>query len=212
MGRKKGHKLNKVEGKPTVSLGEEMSVEEISREGTHTEAVENKEVVVPRLPLNRQEEMFMAWWHKPSARYVAQTCRVDLGTVVRYRRANKWDERLEAIRTGASRALDKLLEDSLVMQLHEIAVLRKRAYLEAMKGEFENARQAFQSFTELCKLERELKPGAEQGNVEDILIIARRRFIELRGKELGRIAMPLEDEIKEASKEQNALNEAKQEE
>lgn len=128
------------------------------------------------LPPYKQEELFIAWIHKPSLRYVARACGVDPRTVDRYRIANDWARRVELIRSGASEQIDTMLAASIAIQLHEIAVLRKRAYLEAMKGRFDNARQALQSFIELSKLELDLRPHAEQEAGEDIIVIARRMY------------------------------------
>ena len=49
------------------------------------------------------EEMFIAWQEKQTLRHVARKCTVSLPTVRRYKKLEKWDERLEVIKVRATR-------------------------------------------------------------------------------------------------------------
>jgi len=145
------------------------------------------EVVDPQgLPQNtlspsRQNELFVAWMQNPSVKYVVQACKVSAPTVARYRKLNNWDAMCERIGAATSEELEALLAKSLVLQFHEVIALRRRAYLEAMRGKFKDARQAFQSYTELCKLEQDLRPGAEgRGGEGDILLVVRKIYQQRR--------------------------------
>ena len=88
-----------------------------------------------------------------------------------------------------------MLAASLVVQLHEVMVLRQRAYLEAMKGSFKDARQAFQSYVELSKLEKEIKPAPEDGTGDDVLAIARRIFTQRKLKDGAKVVREIAAEV-----------------
>ena len=145
-------------------------------------------------PYQRQE-LFVAWAHEQREKYVSQTCNVDLSTVARYRKLDKWDERIALITAGIAEKIDEMLAASLVVQLHEVMVLRQRAYLEAMKGSFKDARQAFQSYVELSKLEKEIKPQASAGEGDDVLAIARRIFSQRKLKDGARVVREIAADV-----------------
>ena len=145
-------------------------------------------------PYQRQE-LFVAWTHEQSTEYVSRTCNVSLPTVARYHKLDKWDERIALITAGIAEKIDEMLAASLVVQLHEVMVLRQRAYLEAMKGSFKDARQAFQSYVELSKLEKEIKPQAEAGEGDDILAIARRIFSQRKVKDGARVVREIAADV-----------------
>jgi len=145
-------------------------------------------------PYQRQE-LFVAWTHEQSREYVSRTCNVSLPTVARYHKLDKWDERIALITAGIAEKIDEMLAASLVVQLHEVMVLRQRAYLEAMKGSFKDARQAFQSYVELSKLEKEIKPAPEDGTGDDVLAIARRIFTQRKLKDGARVVREIAADV-----------------
>ena len=62
-------------------------------------------------PYQRQE-LFVAWAHEQKENYVSQTCNVSLPTVARYRKLDKWDERIALITAGIAEKIDEMLAAS----------------------------------------------------------------------------------------------------
>ena len=149
----------------------------------NTNPFDNKDVRQLQLSPYRRQELFVAWTHEQSQEYVGQVCKVSIDTVRKYRRLDKWDARIALIHAGVAEKIDGMLAASIIVQLHEIMVLRQRAYLAAMKGDFENARQAYQSYVDLAKLEKDIKPAAAMEGAEDLLTRARRNYLLLKNKE-----------------------------
>jgi len=166
----------------------------------------NIDVDGPQLSPYRRQELFVAWTHEQSNKYVMETCNVSEPTVIKYKRLDKWDERIALITAGIAEKIDEMLAASLVVQLHEVMVLRQRAYLEAMKGSFKDARQAFQSYVELSKLEKEIKPAPEDGTGDDVLAIARRIFTQRKLKDGAKVVREIAAEVVQGGAKEVADN------
>ena len=143
---------------------------------------------------NKREKMFGLWCVKPSDRFVARKCGVSEVTVKRYRRKDKWTERLAKIRQRAQKASDseeverrkRQIRDAKVAQQAGLKkLLDENGKVKALKSE----RDALTAIFQGAKAEREAAGVATKVDVnvnryddwtEDQL---RARLVELKAEE-----------------------------
>ena len=144
--------------------------------------------------LDQRQAMFLAWCDVQTITHVMQVCKVGQGTVIKYRKADGWDQRLDKIKKKVTSRLDRKAADRTARNIDKIDALKEKVYNTLMGKHVEGLQLivdkiGIKDLDKLIRLEELLlgKPDSRAEGVLGELDPRGRRaiidFLETRGEE-----------------------------
>lgn len=136
----------------------------------------------PGIPEWKRELMYQTWATSKNMNHVKRECGVHIMTVVKYRKLDRWDDRLEAEiakKTGeimlTNEGRKEGLEAARCQAIKALQLVRERALQALMKLEISKPADAWRIFTEAVKQELELR-GHQKPPEVSIVVLAAQRY------------------------------------
>jgi len=133
--------------------------------------------------------MYQVWAEKKDMAYVARTCDVAVGTVIRYKELDGWEKRLtlevekQAQDIMLTPEAEKLgLDAARKLAISQLQIARGRALEAIMTLEIKKPSDAWRMFTEALKQELELRGHQKPPEVSIVLLAAQRYQAQRDGK------------------------------
>jgi len=142
-----------------------------------------KGVPYDALPKWKTTYMFVLWCESQSVEYVARQGRVAAGTVRRYRRRHRWDERYANLMASV-RLKEGGEEEELARQsaLQKVRLLKGQAFEALIGMEYANAKDAANAFERFQVLESRML-GESPPTTINLIMIAAEQFQKLARKQ-----------------------------
>ena len=127
-----------------------------------------------------QEEMFRAYCEYPCVLSVARACRRSHRTVLKYKRRNKWDERLKKVRQQTENKGNESIAEMLARQAKQARAIQVKALQKVVANGFKSPKDAADAYFKASADERVVR-GEPSDRVEGSLLEeVRRRFADRR--------------------------------
>lgn len=116
-----------------------------------------------RLDKAKRLELFKAWQEKQEISHVSRVCGVCIATCTRYRKEDKWDEKLDSIIKRAQKRLETESVDKLAYRIKRTRYVQAEA-LKTLRKHGVSKKQAPKILLQAIKLEHDMTSGQPSGN------------------------------------------------
>ena len=99
-------------------------------------------------------ELFEAYCERHTIQHVARTCSVSPTTALRYKRLDRWDERLRGVTMKAEDKIDESIAEMRARQAKQARALQAKALQKVIEEGFRNPREAADAYFKAVQKER----------------------------------------------------------
>lgn len=107
-------------------------------------------------PLSQQQriELYEAYCERQSIQHVARTCSVSPTTALRYKRLDRWDERLRGVTKKAEDKIDESIAEMRARQAKQARAVQAKALQKVVEDGFRSTRDAADAYFKAVQEER----------------------------------------------------------
>jgi hypothetical protein len=99
-------------------------------------------------------ELFAAYCERQTIQHVARTCSVSPTTALRYKRLDRWDERLRGVSRKAEDKIDESIAEMRARQAKQARAVQAKALQKVIEDGFRNTRDAADAYFKAVQEER----------------------------------------------------------
>jgi hypothetical protein len=127
-------------------------------------------------------ELFEAYCERQTIQHVARTCSVSPTTALRYKRLDRWDERLRGVTKRAEDKIDESIAEMRARQAKQARALQAKALQKAIEEGFRNTRDAADAYFKAVQEERVVRgePSDRFNVVQEQMAESRQNYAMLK--------------------------------
>ena len=110
-------------------------------------------------PLSQDQRirLYEAYSERQSIQHVARTCSVSPTTALRYKRLDRWDERLRGVTKRAEDKIDESIAEMQARQAKQARAVQAKALQKVIEDGFRNTRDAADAYFKAVQEERVIR-------------------------------------------------------
>jgi hypothetical protein len=110
-----------------------------------------------QLSQQKRLQLFTAYCDRRSIRHAARTCSVSATTALRYKRADKWDERLSGVKQKTEEKIDESIAEMEARQARQARAIQAKALQRIIEDGFRSSRDAADAYFKAVQEERVIR-------------------------------------------------------
>jgi hypothetical protein len=126
----------------------------------------------------KRTEMLRAYCERRSVQYVARVCSVSPTTALRYKRLDKWDQRLRRVSKKAEEKIDDSLAEMQARQVRQARAVQAKALQKILEMGFKSPKAAADAYFKATQEERVIRgePSHRLNVVQEQMVATRENY------------------------------------